>query len=131
LRILDALEHVGPMTTSDMQEHLGLKRDPGGSVLNRLTHRTKTMPKRVYIIDWRRSQDGQREYLRAVYALGDKPDKRKPPAKRRADVVRDYLQRCQAKASCVQPGINQVKARALVARMSQSSAASSSAVSLK
>lgn len=131
LRILDVLEQVGPMTASDLRDYLDLDRDPGGSVVHRLTKRTKRFGKRAYIKEWRRCQDGQREYLRAVYAAGDKPDKPRPPAKSRGDVSRDYMQRCQAKASCLQPGINQKRARALVARMGQSNAAISSAVSRK
>lgn len=117
LRVLDALEHVGPMTASDMQQHLGLERPMGGSVMARLTQKTKTMPKRAHICDWRREQDGQRSILRAVYAFGDKPNKRKPAAKSHTESTREYMRRCQRKARSVDPGISQKRARALVARM--------------
>jgi hypothetical protein len=40
-------------------------------------------PKRVYICDWRDDAEGERRYLRAVYALGDLPDKAKPSVKAR------------------------------------------------
>lgn len=117
LRILDALENVGPMTASDMKDHLHLDDNPGDSVLHRLSHATKTMPKRIYIIDWRCEQDGQRDYPRPVYAFGSKPDKPRPPIKRRSAVVREYMQRVQRKAQCIVPGVNQRDARKVVARM--------------
>lgn len=117
LRVLDALEQVGPMTSSDMQAYLGLERPMGGSVMARLTKATPRQPKRAYVYDWRRDQDGQRSILRAVYAAGNKPCKKKPKAKSHADSAREYMQRCQRKAQCVEPGISQKRARALVARM--------------
>lgn len=117
LRVLDALEHVGPMTASDLKAHLGLERPIGGSVLARLTQRTERTPRRAHVCDWRREQDGQRDILRAVYAFGDKPNKRKPKAKSHTDSTREYMQRCQRKAQSIDPAISQKRARALVARM--------------
>ena len=117
LRILDALEQLGPMTTSDLASHLGISRDLG-AVMSRLKRATKTTRKRVYVADWRRDQVGQKHYPRPVYAFGDKRDKPRPSAKARADVVREYMQNAQARMQSVQPGISQVAARKLAARAS-------------
>lgn len=42
------------------------------------TMRIRLATKRVYIHSWVRENDFGRDYLRPVYALGDKPDARKP-----------------------------------------------------
>lgn len=85
LRMLDALEQHGPMTRSELCAHLGLDRQTAASIVSRLTKPSKRPlgPKRVYICDWRDDEEGQRKYLRAVYALGDKPDKPRPAYKPR------------------------------------------------
>lgn len=76
--ILDAIEAYGPMTRIELQTHIG--QDSGGvsSVLTRLRKQHKTTPKRVYIKTYVHDQENARTYPRAVYALGDKPDAKRP-----------------------------------------------------
>lgn len=76
LRLLDALEQHGPMTASEIAALLGRDRDDVSSVLSRLRRPRKQLPKRVYVIDWRDDEEGQRRYYRPVYALGSKPCKK-------------------------------------------------------
>lgn len=92
LRIIDSLEQLGPMTTSEIAREIGRDRNGMGSVLTRLMQKSKRPPgpKRVYIKDWRDEEDGQRCYLRAIYAAGDKPNKPKPERKTRAERSKRY-----------------------------------------
>lgn len=80
LRMLDALEQHGPMTRTELCDHLGLDRTTAASIVSRLMKPSKRPvgPKRVYICDWRDDAEGERRYLRAVYAIGKKPDKPRP-----------------------------------------------------
>lgn len=112
LRVLDALEHVGPMTTADMREHLGLARDPGGSLMSRLKSSG-----RVHVEEWRREHDGARRYPRAVWAFGPGRNAPKPPPIPRADLERKRLRCAQAAMSVSYPGISQRAASRMRARL--------------
>jgi len=87
LRIVDMLEQLGPMTTSEIAKELGVERDSMGSIITRLRKPSKRPrgPKRVYVHDWRDEEDGQRAYLRAVYGAGNKKDAPKPERKSGAE----------------------------------------------
>ena len=86
LRILDTLEQIGPMTRSEMCRHLNLTREEGSAIFSRLSRPTlrPVGQKRIYIQAWRYDDEGGRHYPRAVYALGDLPDKPKPRVDRKA-----------------------------------------------
>ena len=74
-RILLLLEQE-PMTKSEICRRLELTHD---QVSNRLSHLRKKTPrfdKRIYIIDYTRHAISGRTYIRALYALGNKPDKK-------------------------------------------------------
>lgn len=92
VRVLDALEHVGPMTSGELARELDKHRDLIASVLTRLQRPSKRPvgPRRVYIADWRDEDEGQRIYLRAVYAAGNKKDAPKPARKNAAERSRRY-----------------------------------------
>lgn len=72
----ELLATVGPLTTAEAAAFF-----PGSSAQNVAavlsTMRTGAH-KQVYIAEWTRDNGHGKEYLRAVYALGDKPDARKP-----------------------------------------------------
>lgn len=63
-----------PMTKAEIQRKLGLTHD---QVSNRLTHlkrKSKLFGKRIYISEYTRHAIKGKMHIRAVYALGDKPD---------------------------------------------------------
>jgi len=114
LRVLDALEHYGPMTQADLTAHLGLKRPPGGSLFQRLL---KARPKRIHIKGWPREHDGARRYPRALYAFGPGRDAPRPPPLPRTELARKRAQEAQAAMSSVVPGITQRDASRMRARI--------------
>ncbi len=76
--VRDLLEQVGPLTTLEIlaffpdAEYRSL-----AAILSNMRKRLAT--KRVYICEWTRDVGQGKSYLRPVYALGSKPDARKPP----------------------------------------------------
>jgi hypothetical protein len=88
LRILDALEHIGPMTRGEMCAHLRLTREKCAAIFTRLARpQLRPLgPKRVHISAWvYDGDDGERRYPRAVYAIGDGKDKPKPRSDTKAN----------------------------------------------
>lgn len=98
IRVLDHLEHVGPATLAELSVALGLHRDQLSVVLHRLHTAGKREPRRIYISAWTREVIGQRTYPRAVYALGDKRDAKRPAPISGAEANRRYRERQNAKA---------------------------------
>lgn len=80
LRVLDLLEHIGPMTRSELADRLGIERDRLSGVLTRLLRPAlkPPAPRRIHVCAWVDDHAGQRRYLRPVYGLGDAEDKRRP-----------------------------------------------------
>ena len=78
-RILLLLEQE-PMTKAEICRRLELSHDQVASVLSRLSKRSKQMPKRVHVCSYTRHAISGRTYIRALYDLGDKPN-RKPNIK--------------------------------------------------
>lgn len=79
LRLLDLLEQVGePMSTLQIAQHFDISRDRIASVISRLLRPSKTFGRRLHIAKWISEVDGSRKYRRACYAIGDKPDAKKP-----------------------------------------------------
>ena len=79
--ILQALETDGPMSNADAQAQFGITRQQAGAVFSRLlkpTQRPTPGPKRVHICEWRYDAETGRKYPRPVYAIGDKPNAKKP-----------------------------------------------------
>lgn len=87
LRILDALEHLGPMSRSEMSKHMNLPRQDCAAIFTRLSRPSlrPVGPKRIYIQSWRFDEEGERRYPRAVYAIGDLPDAPKPAVSTKAN----------------------------------------------
>ena len=90
--ILAALDEQGPMSRAEIAKALGMERTAVSAIITRMRMPTKKFPKRIYISTYVYEADGLRYYPRAVYALGDKKDARKPKASR-LEVRRRYDQR--------------------------------------
>jgi hypothetical protein len=74
-RILLLLEQE-PMTKAEICRRLELTHDQIASVLSRLSKPSKQMPKRIYICDYTRHAISGRTYIRPMYTLGNKPNKK-------------------------------------------------------
>ena len=77
-RVLALIEECGPMSRAEIGDHLGIDRRQLSSVVSRMAKTSPRTPKRLYIARYVYDMEGQRTYPRAVYAIGDKPDARKP-----------------------------------------------------
>lgn len=78
--ILKALRELGPMTRAEIQEAAGVDKHSIAAIVSRLHKDTPRTGKQIYITGWVFDAEGQRRYPRAIYALGAKPDTKKPKA---------------------------------------------------
>lgn len=74
--IRDALQHCGPLTSADLARLLGADQWNVASALGKMRRAAR---KTVYIKAWEMHAPGEKSTPRAVYALGDAPDARRPP----------------------------------------------------
>jgi len=77
-KALEAFAEFGRMTAQEFADYADIGRYDAHAVLNRMNKRTKDGLKRIYIADWTYAHDDARRYPRAVFATGDKEDKKKP-----------------------------------------------------
>lgn len=82
-KILKAIEEEGPMTRSEIEQAINYPKSDTGAVVSRLSRPGKTIPKRLYIQGWTDDSENGRRYPRAIYALGDMPNKTKPRRNRK------------------------------------------------
>lgn len=85
------------MTRAEICRELGPNDRNISSLLSILVRDQPLNPRRVHICEWVYDMEGQRPYPRAVYALGDKPNARRPKPKKRTAIVNEYRARCKAK----------------------------------
>ena len=78
IKALEAFAEFGRLTAQEFADYADIGRYDAHAVLNRMNKRTKAGEKRIYVADWTYSHDDARRYPRAVFMLGDKPDKPKP-----------------------------------------------------
>ena len=78
VKITNAFAENGEMTRQEVCNAIGLDRMYVSAVLTRMNRAGKTLPKRIYVVRYVYDEEGARRYPRAVYALGDKPDVKKP-----------------------------------------------------
>jgi hypothetical protein len=100
-RVIDttaAIVEFGEITAMELAEYLGISRYDAHAVLTRMNKRTKAGLKRIHIVRYIYDHDGARKYPRAVYAMGDKPDAKKPKADQLA-VKRDYYARLKSRST--------------------------------
>lgn len=76
-RIISALEIYGPMTRSEICQHLELDRMNCSSVITRLARPNAKGVKRIHVSGYTHDSESLRYYPRAIYAAGDKPDAKK------------------------------------------------------
>lgn len=100
-RVIDttaAIVEFGEITAMELAEYLGITRYDAHAVLNRMNKRTKAGLKRIHIVRYIDDHDGARTYPRAVFAMGDKPDAKKPKADQLA-VKRRYYARLKSRTT--------------------------------
>lgn len=78
IKAFEAFNEFGRMTAQEFADYADIGRYDAHAVLARMRKPTKAGPKRIYVADWTYSHDDAKRYPRAVYMLGDKPDKPKP-----------------------------------------------------
>lgn len=91
-QILELLREVGPMTVMDIADTTGIDRYKIHAAMKRMTDPNVLGGKRAYVKDYVYQADGARPYPRAVFALGNKPCKRRPKRDQK-EVKRRYEQR--------------------------------------
>ena len=74
----EALHEFGKITAQEFADYADIGRYDAHAVLNRMAKRTKDGLKRLHVADWTYEHDDARRYPRAVFMIGDKPDKKKP-----------------------------------------------------
>jgi len=95
--ILQVLADFGPMTRAEICRELGPRAINVSSLVSNLIRNLPATPRRAYICGWIYDMEGQRPYPRAVYALGDRPNAKRPSPKKRTEVVNAYRARLKAK----------------------------------
>lgn len=96
-RVLRLLEELGPMTRAEICRELGPHAKNVSSIVSILVRDQPRNPRRVHICEWVFDMEGERHYPRAVYALGDKPNARRPKPKKRTEIVARYRAGLKAK----------------------------------
>lgn len=80
-RIIVLLREHGPMTSIEVSVLLCLAESTARNTLCQMNKRSPKFPRQVYIKDWVRDPiEGHRAYLRPVWDIGDKQNKKKPEA---------------------------------------------------
>lgn len=98
--ILSQLKELGPMTSFEIAQSLGMTKTEISGVLSRLWRVGPKTPKRVYKQSYVHDAESSRRYPRAVYALGDSPDAPKPKRDIKANKKR-YLQKKNGRVNSV------------------------------
>lgn len=74
-RVLILLEEIGPLASIEIAEHAGWSASYARAAV---AYCRRLRPKRIFIEKYIRSEEFGRYYPRAVYALGDVDDAKKP-----------------------------------------------------
>jgi hypothetical protein len=96
IKALEAFAEFGRLTAQEFADYADIGRYDAHAVLNRMNKRTKAGEKRIYVADWTYSHDDARRYPRAVFMLGDRPDKPKPKPNIRLNRQRSEHKTAQA-----------------------------------
>ena len=84
-RVLAYLRENGPSTSWQIQKDLEIPRNVASQAIKRLRMVMQrgefAGQRRVHIHGWTREQEGAKNHLRAIYAVGDGKDARSPGAK--------------------------------------------------
>jgi hypothetical protein len=106
-----ALQDGVRMGSAEIAREIGLPRDRVASCISRMARPGRSMPRRLYIAEWALDDGpGARRYPRALYALGDKPNARRPRPETGTETARRYRQRNHGQVASVwdlgKPGRN-------------------------
>ena len=74
----EALHEFGKITAQEFADYADIGRYDAHAALAKMNKRTKAGEKRIYIANWTYVHDDAKRYPRAVFMIGDKPDKKKP-----------------------------------------------------
>ncbi len=88
-------EH-GPMTRSEVQAFWPAADQFRVSASISTMHKGVQLTRCIYIARWVRKQEDTRDQLRAVYALGNQPDARRPGTLTNAERTRRYKKKLRA-----------------------------------
>lgn len=77
-KILKIISEYGPMTRQEVCVHLDTDRMYVSAIITRMTKDTPKAGKRLYVESYVYDSEGQKRYPRAVYAVGNKPDAKRP-----------------------------------------------------
>ena len=93
IKAYEALHEFGKITAQEFADYADIGRYDAHAVLNRMAKRTKAGVKRIHIANWTYGHDDARRYPRAVFMIGDKPDKPRPKPDVAANRRRSELKR--------------------------------------
>ena len=91
-----AINEFGEISAMELAEYCKISRYDAHAVLRRMNKPTKYAPKRLHVVRYINDHDGARKYPRPVYAMGNKPDAKKPKADQLA-VKRAYYARLKSR----------------------------------
>jgi len=74
----EALHEFGKITAQEFADYADIGRYDAHAALAKMNKRTKDGVKRIYIANWTYGHDDARRYPRAVFMIGDQPDKPRP-----------------------------------------------------
>ena len=81
--ILMALEQYGPQSRAELEVTANIPKDLISAIVSRLNRKTPRMGKQIHIVSYVYDAEGARRYPRAVYALGNGVDAKKPVANKK------------------------------------------------
>lgn len=93
IKAYEALREFGKITAQEFADYADIGRYDAHAVLNRMAKRTKAGEKRIHIANWTYDHDDARRYPRAIFMIGDKPDKPRPKPDVAANRRRSELKR--------------------------------------
>lgn len=97
-KLLQALEECGPMTAAELVVHIGQTKHRVAAATSRLRKAWPITPKRIHITSYVFDHEGQRDYPRPVFALGNYPDATRPKTNRK-EIKRRYEARRKARVT--------------------------------
>ena len=114
-QIMQMLDEDGPMTRAEICKRLGRPKDEIAAVVSRLNKRSPVAGRRIYVKEYVYDMEGERNYPRALYAIGDKPNVKRPKSDKK-EIKRRYWARSQLKLkanSVFNLGLSRAQLRAM------------------
>ena len=120
-QIMQMLDEDGPMTRAEICKRLGRPKDEIAAVVSRLNKRSPVAGRRIYVKEYVYDMEGERNYPRALYAIGDKPNVKRPKSDKK-EIKRRYWARSQLKLkanSVFNLGLSRAQLRAMTKKEEQ------------